>query len=123
MNDWNRIPMSDADVRLKCLGLALEAAQLGVVANIYQAAEGYRRFVAGEAQVEDPNAGLTFQQRLEALVQEFLRTEQSDGQRMRNDLGEFFGVMSHRYPTPDPRLDLASVFPEVPRANHKGIQA
>jgi len=97
MRDQAEKKQSDFDIRLKCLNLALEAAKLGVVANIYKTADRYFRFVIGEP-VDDPTAGLSFEARLDMLASEFLASERSDGRAIKHALATFYERMDNAYP-------------------------
>lgn len=92
----------DRDLRVACLELAVTAAKNG--SNFGQAvvktAEDYRRFALDLPPEVDPVAGLSFEQRLELLVQEFLRSEIEDARKIKHGMGEVFARLDAQYPDP-----------------------
>ena len=88
---------TDRDTRLSCLRVAADVAKLGLVANVYETADRYFRFVTGEP-VDDPTAGLSFEARLDMLASEFLASERSDGRAIKHALATFYERMDNAYP-------------------------
>lgn len=86
-------------LRLECLRAAVAAAQTGVAYDVYSTAQQYLDWVTGVPRA-DPNEGLNFTQRLDALVQEFLREEKSDGRKIMNDIAEYFSRLDQTFPQP-----------------------
>ncbi len=86
-------------LRLECLKVAQDTAKLGLAHNVYSTAERYLAWVKGEV-LPDPNSGLDFIQRLEALALEFLREERSDPEKIKNDVAEWFSNFEQRHQTP-----------------------
>ena len=96
-NDAVEIPVVNTDLRLSCLRVAADVAKLGLVANVYETADRYFRFVIGEP-VDDPTAGLSFEARLDLLASEFLSTNRSDGRAIKHALATFYERMDNAYP-------------------------
>lgn len=89
--------VSDRDMRLACLRVAADVAKIGLAHDVYATADRYYRFAAGQP-VDDPVAAMTFDERMQALIDEFLRRTEGDGRLLKASLVRFHEYLDTRYP-------------------------
>ena len=109
-----------SELRLECLRVAADVAKLGLSHNVFATAESYYKFVTGQP-TEDRSSGLSFIQRLDALILEFLREEKSDRQKIVHDLQEYMEGLTEKQHDSEP--EFASPDHHVPIMQHRNINA
>lgn len=99
-NEAMKIKLDEQALRVRCLELAVSAAKTGASYGqpVVQVAEAYRLFSLGDTPPSDPFAGLSFEQRLQALVEEFLNAEIEDARKIKHSMGEVFNRLDNAYP-------------------------
>lgn len=92
----------DRDLRIQCLELAISAAKSGSSFGepIPKIAQAYYLFSLGEVPPADPFAGLSFEQRLDVLVQEFLRSETEDPAKIKHSIETVYERFLVQFPPP-----------------------
>lgn len=106
----------EQDLRIRCLQLAVDSVKHGASFGqpVVKVAEAYRLFSLGELPPSDPFAGLSFEQRLEALISEFLNAEIEDARKIKHLMGEVFNRLDNAYPDPRVNEVLEKILEEEP---------
>ena len=88
----------EIDCRLQCLAEAVASAKAGVRFDVLAAAQQFYKFAIGQP-VEDATVGMTFHDRIEAVIAEFLRDERLDGRAIKHAIAECLERLDNRWPT------------------------